>query len=160
SITDSGTPAAIEITNARGFKCGAIWSHTGVRICGFTDRTTISERRSTSSLCAVAWMPGYLCISSWTRSRRGSLPAICAGSTTFAESSPLISASAMLPAPTKPIDCASFSLMAAEDSTRSVGALRDQLEGRGLDRPDGAQHHPHRGSGLAHPAQHLRLGDP
>ena len=54
----TGTPAAIEMTSARGLEVrrDLVAAPCG-RICGLTESTTISAWRTTSALCVVVWMP-------------------------------------------------------------------------------------------------------
>ena len=57
SMAAIGMPAAIETTSASGRTRSEIWSSTRRMICGFTARTTISERSTTSRFEVVTWMP-------------------------------------------------------------------------------------------------------
>src|SRR5213594_1547367 len=95
------TPAAIEIKSFRRVTAGAISVNTASMICGFTARITMSAWRISSALSDATWIP-YWRLSSLRRSRRTSVAWIASAGTRFAARSPLMSASPMLPAPTKP----------------------------------------------------------
>jgi hypothetical protein len=97
----TGTPAAMEITSASGEIVCATSSSTRPMICGLTDNTTISADAGLW-LSVVASMP-YFSRNSSTRSRRGPDAEICAGAKSFPRRSPRNMASAMLPAPMKPM---------------------------------------------------------
>src|SRR2546428_1375942 len=95
-------------------------SSTRLRICGFTDSTTI-DCRAASELSGVARIP-YFSASSRRRSSRGAEAVTCFGLKTSPRNRPRIMASAMFPAPTNPIDFSGISVLLTD--------LTDQAEDR------------------------------
>src|SRR5690242_7957700 len=95
------TPAASEIRRGRFVSAGMTSRRTGAMICGLTARMMTSAARTSAVLSLRALMPNW--VASWlTRSPRTSATRIRSAGTTLDSTRPRISASPMLPAPTKP----------------------------------------------------------
>src|SRR5947209_1358664 len=95
------TPAAIEIRSGRFVRAGMISRSTEAMICGLTARMTTSAPRTSAALSASALTPNWS--ASWrARAARTSAARILSAGTRFDSTRPRMSASPMLPAPTKP----------------------------------------------------------
>src|SRR2546422_5599484 len=147
------TPAASEISSGRPVSAGIASRSTGAMICGFTASTTTSASPTSAALPETARRPYWS--ASWrTRSARTSATRILSGGTRFDSTRPRMSASPMLPAPTKPTFLP-LTLIASP-----LRHVRDARRARAEDR--GA--HAHHGGALldgdlevaAHPHRQLR----
>src|SRR5947209_11125614 len=147
------TPAAIEIRSGRFVRAGMISRSTEAMICGLTARMTTSAPRTSAALSASALTPNWS--ASWrARSARTSAARILSAGTRFDSTRPRMSASPMLPAPTKPTFLP-LTLIASP-----LRHVRDARRARAEDR--GA--HAHHGGALldgdlevaAHPHRQLR----